>query len=160
MKRLVVLAAFGVFGLLAGCGSDGIVFNGVKQVEQFPVRKTPIVHYNLPSEVIEAGELDNCGWFQKLWFIVVPMIRPTLINLLTLSVMGKMRIFDLVWIMTGGGPLWSTETVATYVYKRAFDWSTFNLGYPSAIATIWFLVVLTVVIVINVLLRQRDKLEY
>lgn len=114
----------------------------------------------LPSEVIEAGELDNCGWFQKLWFIVVPMIRPTLINLLTLSVMGKMRIFDLVWIMTGGGPLWSTETVATYVYKRAFDWSTFNLGYPSAIATIWFLVVLTVVIVINVLLRQRDKLEY
>ena len=92
--------------------------------------------------------------------VVVPMIRPTLINLLTLSVMGKMRIFDLVWIMTGGGPLWSTETVATYVYKRAFDWSTFNLGYPSAIATIWFLVVLTVVIVINVLLRQRDKLEY
>ena len=41
-----------------------------------------------------------------------------------------MMMFDLVWIMTGGGPLWSTETVSTYVYKRAFDWNTFDLGYP------------------------------
>ena len=48
-----------------------------------------------------------------------------------LSFIGKMMIFDLVWIMTGGGPLWSTETVSTYVYKRAFDWNTFDLGYPS-----------------------------
>jgi hypothetical protein len=53
MKRVAVLAAFGILGLLAGCNADGIEFNGVKQVEQFPVRKTPIVHYNLPSEVID-----------------------------------------------------------------------------------------------------------
>ena len=56
MKRVSVAAvaiAFGVAGFLAGCGSDGIVFNGVRQVEQFPVRKTPIVHYNLPSELID-----------------------------------------------------------------------------------------------------------
>lgn len=54
MKRGIAIAAFGVVGLLAGCGSDGIEFNGVKQVEQFPVRKTPIVHYNLPVEVPNA----------------------------------------------------------------------------------------------------------
>ena len=53
MKRVALLLAGGIVGLLAGCGSDGIVFNGVQQVEQFPVRKTPIVHYNLPSEVID-----------------------------------------------------------------------------------------------------------
>lgn len=53
MNRVIVLLTLGVIGLLAGCGSDGIVFNGVKQVEQFPIRKTPIVHYNLPSEVID-----------------------------------------------------------------------------------------------------------
>ena len=66
------------------------------------------------------------------------MLRPTVVNLLILSFIGKMMIFDLVWIMTGGGPLWSTETVSTYVYKRAFDWNTFDLGYPSAIAVLWF----------------------
>lgn len=114
----------------------------------------------VPSEVVEAAELDNCGWFKKLWFILIPMIRPTLINLLILAFIGKMKVFDLVWIMTQGGPLWSTETVSTYVYKRAFQWNTFDLGYPSAIASVWFVVVLAFVLGLSLLFRQRDKLEY
>ena len=93
--------------------------------------------YALPGEVLGAAELDSCGWFAKLVYIIIPMLRPTLVNLLVLSFIGKMMMFDLVWIMTGGGPLWSTETVSTYVYKRAFDWNTFDLGYPSAIAVLW-----------------------
>ncbi|MCB9932425.1 MAG: hypothetical protein H6841_03295 [Planctomycetes bacterium] len=59
MKRVAVLIAVGVVGLVAGCGSDGIVFNGVKQVDQFPIRKTPIVHYNLPSEVTDPVTGDH-----------------------------------------------------------------------------------------------------
>jgi len=114
----------------------------------------------LPREVLEAAELDNCGWFQKLIFIIVPMIRPTLVNLLILAFIGKMRVFDLVWIMTGGGPMWSTETVSTYVYKRAFEWNTFDLGYPSTVAAIWFIVVLCCVLGLTWLFRQRDRLEY
>ena len=65
--------------------------------------------HSLPSEVIEAAELDNCGWGAKLWHIIIPLVRPTLLNLLVLSFIGKMKIFDLVWITTQGGPLWSTE---------------------------------------------------
>jgi len=114
----------------------------------------------LPREVLEASELDNCNWLKRFWFIMIPMIRPTLVNLLTLSLIGKMKVFDLVWIMTQGGPLWSTETVSTYVYKRAFNWSTFDLGYPSAIAVVWFFVVLTFVLALKYVFRQRDKLEY
>ncbi|MCB1804597.1 MAG: sugar ABC transporter permease, partial [Candidatus Competibacteraceae bacterium] len=85
---------------------------------------------------------------------------PTLVNLLILSLIGKMKVFDLVWIMTQGGPLWSTETVSTYVYKRAFNWSSFDLGYPSAIAVVWFVVVLACVLILKLVFRQRDKLEY
>jgi multiple sugar transport system permease protein/raffinose/stachyose/melibiose transport system permease protein len=114
----------------------------------------------LPSEVIEAAELDNCGWLKKLWFIIIPMIRPTLINLLILAFIGKMKVFDLVWIMTQGGPLWSTETVSTYVYKRAFEWNTFDLGYPSAVAAVWFVVVLALVLGLSLVFRQRERLEY
>ncbi len=66
------------------------------------------------------------------------MLRPTLLSLYILAFIGKMKVFDLVWIMTEGGPLWATETVSTYVYKRAFNWNTFDLGYPSAIAAVWF----------------------
>jgi ABC-type sugar transport system permease subunit len=116
--------------------------------------------YALPGDVLGAAELDNCGWFAKLVFIIIPMLRPTIVNLLVLSFVGKMMIFDLVWIMTGGGPLWSTETVSTYVYKRAFDWNTFDLGYPSAIAVLWFLIILAFVFAMTQLLRQRDRLEF
>lgn len=116
--------------------------------------------HSLPSEVLEASELDNCGWAAKLRFIIVPMLRPTLLNLYVLAFIGKMKVFDLVWIMTGGGPLWATETVSTYVYKRAFNWNTFDLGYPSAIATVWFGVVCAAVILLNKLFKSRDRLEY
>ncbi len=115
---------------------------------------------SLPDEVLEAAELDNCGWTSKLLFIMVPMIRTTLINLLILSFIGKMKVFDLVWIMTKGGPLWSTETLSTYVYKRAFEWSTFDLGYPSAIAVTSFIMVLGFVLLFSWLFRQRQKLEF
>lgn len=115
---------------------------------------------SLPDEVMEAAELDNCGWFSKLIFIMVPMIRSTLVNLLILSFIGKMKVFDLVWIMTKGGPLWSTETLSTYVYKRAFEWSTFDLGYPSAIAVFSFVLVLSLVLFFSWLFRQRQKLEF
>jgi raffinose/stachyose/melibiose transport system permease protein len=114
----------------------------------------------LPSEVLEAAELDNCGWAAKLRHVIVPMLRPTLLNLYVLAFIGKMKVFDLVWIMTGGGPLWATETVSTYVYKRAFNWNTFDLGYPSAIATVWFGVVCAAVIVLNRIFKTRDRLEY
>lgn len=116
--------------------------------------------HSLPSEVIEAAELDNCGWGAKLWHVIVPLVKPTLLNLLVLSFIGKMKIFDLVWITTKGGPLWATETVSTYVYKRAFEWSTFDLGYPSTIAAVWFIIVLTAVLGLTRLLRTRDRLEY
>jgi len=114
----------------------------------------------LPGEVLGAAELDNCGWFAKLVYIIVPMLRPTIVNLLVLSFIGKMMVFDLVWIMTAGGPLWATETVSTYVYKRAFDWNTFDLGYPSAIAVLWFLIILAFVALMTGLLRQRSRLEF
>ena len=92
--------------------------------------------------------------------MAIPLVRPTILNLLVLSFIGKMKIFDLVWIMTKGGPLWSTETVSTYTYKRAFEWSTFDLGYPSAIAAVWFAIVMAGVAGLTWALRQRGRLEY
>jgi ABC-type sugar transport system permease subunit len=116
--------------------------------------------HSLPSEVLEAAELDNCGWRDKLFHIIIPLLRPTLLNLYILAFIGKMKVFDLVWIMTQGGPLWATETVSTYVYKRAFNWNTFDLGYPSAIAATWFVVVVGMVLLLNRALRSRERLEF
>jgi ABC-type sugar transport system permease subunit len=114
----------------------------------------------LPAEVLGAAELDNCGWSAKLVYIIAPMLRATIVNLLVLSFIGKMMVFDLIWVMTGGGPLWSSETVSTYVYKRAFEWNTFDLGYPSAIAVLWFIIILAFVAIMTRWLRRRDRLEF
>jgi len=116
--------------------------------------------HSLPREVMEAAELDNCGFWKKLVFVAIPMIRTTLVGLLILAFIGKMKVFDLVWIMTKGGPLWSTETLATYTYKRAFEWQTFDLGYPSAIAVVSFLLVITIVLAASWLVRRRERLEF
>ena len=102
----------------------------------------------------------DLGWPRKLRHIAIPLIRPTIVNLLVLSFVGKMKLFDLVWITTQGGPLWATETVSTYVYKRAFDWSTFDLGYPAAMATIWFVIVLVGVLVLTRGLGGREAYEF
>ena len=116
--------------------------------------------HSVPTEVVEAAELDHCNWAGKLWFVLLPLTRPTVLNLLVLSFIGKMKVFDLVWITTKGGPLWATETVSTYTYKRAFEWSTFDLGYPSAIAVVWFVIVMLAVLMLTRTLKPREKLEY
>ncbi|MEZ5865434.1 MAG: sugar ABC transporter permease [Geminicoccaceae bacterium] len=116
--------------------------------------------YALPKEVIDAAELDNCGWFAKTVYVIVPMIRRTLLNLTILAFIGRMKIFDLVWVMTRGGPLWSTETVSTYAYKRAFNWNTFDLGYPSAIGALWSIVIIAFVVILTWLFKSKEKLEY
>lgn len=116
--------------------------------------------HSLPAEVLEAAELDHCGWFAKLRHVMMPMLRLPLANLLILAFVGKMKVFDLVWITTRGGPLWSTETVSTYVYKRAFAWSSFDLGYPSAICVVWFVVIMVAVSGLNLLARRRERLEF
>jgi raffinose/stachyose/melibiose transport system permease protein len=77
-----------------------------------------------------------------------------------LSFIGKMKQFALVWVMTRGGPLWATETVATYVVKRAFHWRTFDLGYPSAIAVIWFVIVLALSLLLTRALQRRELIQY
>jgi multiple sugar transport system permease protein/raffinose/stachyose/melibiose transport system permease protein len=56
--------------------------------------------------------------------------------------------------------MWATETVSTYVYKRAFNWNTFDLGYPSAIAVVWFVVVIGFVLFFNRVFKQKERLEY
>lgn len=115
---------------------------------------------SLPPSVLEAARIDGAGWRQTVWAIILPLVRPTLVNLVILSFIAKMKQFALVWVMTGGGPLWATETVSTYVIKRAFYWKTLDLGYPSAVATLWFVVILLGTVVLMRLGHRREQLQF
>jgi ABC-type sugar transport system permease subunit len=116
--------------------------------------------HSLPSEVIDAARVDGASDLQLLLRIIIPLLRNTIASLLILCFIGKMKIFDLVWVMTRGGPMWATETVSTYVIKRAFDWRTLDLGYPSAIAVLWFIVILALSLFLKRVLTSDVDLEF
>jgi ABC-type sugar transport system permease subunit len=106
------------------------------------------------AEIIESASLDGASRWTTSLHILLPMLMPVFITTTILSFMGKMRAFHVVWVLTGGGPMHSTETVATYVQKRAFGWTSLDLGYPSAISVFWFILVVVGVTVINKRLQK------
>jgi raffinose/stachyose/melibiose transport system permease protein len=112
----------------------------------------------IPEELIDAAKIDGANILQVIQKIMLPLLQPTFITVLILSFMGKMRAFHIVWVLTNGGPMHFSETVATYVQKRAFAWRTLDLGYPSAIAVIWFGVVVIGVALINRWMRSRYEI--
>jgi multiple sugar transport system permease protein/raffinose/stachyose/melibiose transport system permease protein len=112
----------------------------------------------VPEELLDAAKVDGANLLQVITKIMIPILWPTLITVLILSFIGKMRAFHVVWALTGGGPMHFTETVATYVQKRAFGWNTLDLGYPSAMAVLWFGVVMVGVGLINRWLRRQVEL--
>jgi multiple sugar transport system permease protein/raffinose/stachyose/melibiose transport system permease protein len=109
----------------------------------------------IPGELLDAAKVDGASLLQTITKIMIPILWPTLVTVLILSFIGKMRAFHVVWALTGGGPMHFTETVATYVQKRAFGWSTLDLGYPSAMAVLWFGVVMVGVGFINRWLKRQ-----
>jgi len=116
--------------------------------------------HSIPAEYLEAARVDGASARQRLFHIIIPLLRPTMGNLAILDFIGKMKQFALVWVMTRGGPMWGTETVATYVIKRAFEWKTLDLGYPSAIAVIWFVIIFGLSYGLTRFLQRREALEF
>jgi ABC-type sugar transport system permease subunit len=116
--------------------------------------------HTIPQEYIEAAWVDGADRWQRTFHIVIPLLRPTLVNLAILDFIGKMKQFALVWVMTRGGPMRGTETVATYVIKRAFEWKTLDLGYPSAIAVIWFIIIFGLSYGLTRFLQRREAMEF
>jgi raffinose/stachyose/melibiose transport system permease protein len=92
----------------------------------------------VPVELTEAAEVDGASRWAVFRHIKLPLIGPTLRILAFLSIIGSLQLFDLVYILTGGGPINSTSTMVTYLTDHGFH--RFQFGYGSAIATILFLI--------------------
>ncbi len=107
------------------------------------------------QEVVESARIDGANTFQVCQKILMPLLLPVFKTVLILSFMGKMRAFHIVWVVTQGGPMHFSETVATYVQKRAFGWGSVDLGYPTAIAVFWFGIVIIGVSLIDRWLKSR-----
>lgn len=106
----------------------------------------------IPTELYEAAKIDGSGKWESFRHITLPLLRPIIRTAAILSLIGSLKFFDLVWVMTGGGPNRASELMATYMYERAFF--TFRMGYGSAIATLLFIIAF-VVTTLTIVIDQR-----
>jgi raffinose/stachyose/melibiose transport system permease protein len=111
---------------------------------------------NIPHELEEAARIDGANGFQNFFYITLPLLSSTIRTSVYLSVLGSIQQFILVWIMTKGGPVNASETLATYMYR--FGFVRFQLGYGSAVAIYMFLICLIFSLVYQRLSRQPDYL--
>jgi raffinose/stachyose/melibiose transport system permease protein len=111
---------------------------------------------NIPQELEEAARIDGANNFQNFFYITLPLLGSTIRTSVYLSVLGSIQQFILVWIMTKGGPINASETLATYMYR--FGFIRFQLGYGSAVAIYMFILCLIFSLVYQRLTRQPDYL--
>jgi raffinose/stachyose/melibiose transport system permease protein len=111
---------------------------------------------NIPAELEEAARIDGANSFQNFFYITLPLLGSTIRTSVYLSVLGSIQQFIIVWIMTKGGPVNASETLATYMYR--FGFVRFQLGYGSAVAIYMFLICLAFSLIYQRLSRQPDYL--
>lgn len=99
----------------------------------------------VPEQLYEAAVLDGASSWQKFWRITLPLLSPTTFFVIVMKMIGVFNIFEQPFIMTGGGPSGSTETIVYYIYSNAFEW--FNMGYASAVAWVLFILVFGVTLI-------------
>jgi ABC-type sugar transport system permease subunit len=111
---------------------------------------------SLPVEIYEAAIIDGATRARYFTAIALPMLKNTFINAVILSMVGSLKYFDLIYVMTEGGPSGSTELMATYMFKNAF--TTMRMGYGSTVASAMFLIItFTSLITMNIMRRGGDK---
>ncbi len=96
----------------------------------------------ISDDIYEASVIDGATRGQYFWKVALPLLKPSLISAAILSMVGSLKYFDLIYVMTNGGPGSSTELMATYMYK--FSFSQFNMGYGSTVAGGMFILITAV----------------
>mgnify|MGYP002623480063 FL=1 len=113
---------------------------------------------NIPEPIIEAARIDGASPLAIAWRIKVPLIGEVIKLTVVLAVVGSLKYFDLIYIMTEGGPNRASEVMASYMYAKAFR--TFDFGYASSIGFTLLVICLTATWAIRALTASRDKIEF
>ena len=108
----------------------------------------------IPKDMLEVCEIEGATTFQRTWIVVLPLLTPSTVVVIALSVINSLKGFDILYIMTGGGPFNSSDTLAMHMYNESFK--KYLMGYGSAISVVLFLIALTI---IGVYFRQLKKVD-
>lgn len=110
---------------------------------------------NIPADIYEAAKIDGAEGFKADRYITLPIIVPIFKISVVLSFIGSLQSFDLIMVMTGGGPAHATDVISSHMYNMSF--LSMKYGYGSAIATFLVVVCLAATLIINLLFNRLDK---
>lgn len=113
---------------------------------------------SVPEELLDAAQVDGVSTWQKYRHVVLPLQKPATLTVLFLLIMYALRVFDIIWLTTGGGPAYASEVLATYMYRVTFDYNRF--AYGASISTVMFLLSFVLVlcpVLLQYSLRRKNK---
>ena len=107
---------------------------------------------NIPDDLYEAAHLDGASWWQQFKEITIPMLKPTTVFVVMLTIIGYFQLFAEPYIMTQGGPLNSTTSIVLLMYEQGFRW--WSIGYAAAIAFVLFIIIVIFTVIQMILQRS------
>jgi raffinose/stachyose/melibiose transport system permease protein len=113
---------------------------------------------SIPQDIYDVATLDGTNLWQLGVHVLVPMLREVIIVAIAVAITASIKRFDLIYIMTMGGPVHASELLATYMYKKAF--LSFDMGYASTIAFFLFLLTLALVVIQLQSMRSEEAVEF
>ena len=99
----------------------------------------------MPEDFLEAAQIDGANFWQKLFYIIIPYLKPTFGVLAMLTVTNGLRLFDLVWVMTQGGPGGASDVMTSYIYTKAFTNRDFGSGTAASVILMIIMVLIMAV---------------
>ena len=112
---------------------------------------------NVAPDQVEAGRLDGAKGWRMLWYVILPQLRPATFIAVVVTVIGALRSFDLISIMTQGGPYGSSKVLAYYMYETSLSEYGYRMGYGATIATILFLIMMVYISFFLWRMYQQEK---
>ncbi|WP_159795148.1 carbohydrate ABC transporter permease [Puerhibacterium puerhi] len=109
---------------------------------------------NIPGELNEAARVDGAGHWRRLWHITLPLLRPAILIILVIRLADAFRVFDAVYVITGGGPGDATEVLSTFLYRQMFTSADFAGG--AATSVLFVVVIALTAGAVFAVLRQRE----
>ncbi|MFD1954994.1 carbohydrate ABC transporter permease [Paenibacillus thailandensis] len=113
---------------------------------------------NIPSSLEEAAKIDGANALQIAYKIKLPLAMEVIKVTIVLAVVGSLKYFDLIFVMTGGGPNGASEVMASYMYREAFK--SYDFGYASAIGFFLLVICLVATWIIRKLTATKDTIQY
>ena len=110
----------------------------------------------IPGDLLEVCDIEGANPWQRIRLVILPLLRPATVVVVALSVINSLKGFDILYIMTAGGPFNSSDTLAMHMYNEAFK--KYHMGYGSAISVVLFVIALSIIFVYFRQLKKVDEI--